>query len=183
VKKIIVVLFLILAGVIHLTAQQVSKKKPVADKPVAAPPATEADSPAFFLFPEFYSFWPVDKNDTILKYECLDQKDSLINADTLSNIDEVKSILLVKTYIDYTRTYIDPDGRPQPMPVTTHIYRYDKDGKDTWMGKSYATNGYLQLKEFRDDIVRADTTAGTNPLTGNKQLTIRKYYKVEPVSQ
>jgi hypothetical protein len=137
------------------------------------------DSPQTIFFPEFYSFWPVDNNDTIFKYECFDTVNKLIDADTLLNMNYVHFILLIKTYTDYTRTYVDEDGKPQPEPVTSKVLRYDKSGMDGWLRKDFTTGEYANLQEYRDEIVRTDTAHGINPVTGNKQLRVRKYYKTE----
>jgi len=42
----------------------------------------------------------------------------------------------------------------------------------------YGSNYISELKEFKNDIVRCDTTTVINPLTDGRQLIIRKYYKV-----
>ncbi len=170
-------------GMAHLLAQT-EKKKPAAKKLVQskAAPAVNADSATIFLFPEFYSYWPVDKNDTLLKYECFDQNETLTDADTLYNMNNIRSIVLMKTYTDYTRTFVDKQGKPQPMPVTSPVYRYDRNGIDKWTGKNVATHEESFFKEHRDQMVRADTTTDPDPITGNARTTIRKYYKVEQVN-
>ena len=177
-------LVIVVSIVAHLFARQTVKKKATTNTSVKSRSDSTAvlDTPVFFVFPEFYSFWPVDKNDTTLKYQCYDMQNDLLNADTLHNVDEVKFIELVKVYTDYTHTYVDNDGKPQPMPVLSKISRYDRSGIDKWVKQEFATKEYSYFKEDRSDIVRADTTSGLNPLTGNKQLTIRKYYKVEPTN-
>jgi len=175
----------IVLGALHVLAQGTKKKtttktttQTTEDK--AARP--KLDSAVVFLSPEFYSPWPVDKNDTLLKYECIDAQDELLNADTLYNMNSVKYIMLVKTYTDYTRTYVDKDGRPQPMPVVTPIYRYDRNGADKWAGKNVTSGELSYFREYRDQVVRADTTIDADPVTGTNRWTIRKYYKVEQVN-
>ena len=169
-------------GFVHLYGQENSSNDtisiPVKNDSVAR---QVTDTPQFVFFPEFYSFWPVDNNDTIFKYECFDAMSNLINADTLLNTNYVHYILLIKTYTDYTRTYIDEDGKPQPQPVSSKVLRYDKNGTGGWICKDFTNQEYTNLKEYRDEIIRTDTASDVNPVTGNKQLMVRKYYKVEQV--
>jgi hypothetical protein len=185
-KKIVFFVLFMLTGIMvfRLQAQQASKKKAVHNSTVQAQDAGESrmDSPAFFSFPQFYSFWPAEHNDTVLKYICYAANDSLLNVDTFSNVSEIKHIILIKTYTDYTHTYVDAEGKPQPMPVNARIYRYDRSGTDKWIGQDYQTKEYSYFREIPDEIVRTDTTVNMNPATGNRKLTIRKYYRVEPTN-
>jgi hypothetical protein len=136
-----------------------------------------------FLFPEFYSYWPVDKNDTILKYECYDANHQFVNVDVMHNINDVYTIVFVKTFTDYTHTYIDAEGTPKPQPVVKTLYRYERTEGNGWKATDYTYNNISQLKEYQNKIVRTDTTVVVNPVTNVKQLTIRKYYKVEEVER
>ncbi len=132
----------------------------------------------YFLFPEFYSYWPVVKDDTIIKYQCYDAENSYINVDTLHDIGDVQHIHFVKTFTNYLHTYIDADGRPKASTASKTIYRYDKTGNDTWKSYDYSNSYLSELQEFRSEIVRQDTTNTVNSITGARRLTIRKYYKV-----
>lgn len=143
-------------------------------------PQTDLVSPnRYFLFPQFYSYWPIDNNDTILKYECYDLHHSLVNMDTLRDIDDVYFISFIKKYTDYTRTYIDGEGKPQPLPIVKILYKYERTGTDSWNSFDYTNNTGTELKEHKNEIVRTDTTSITNPANGSRQLTIRKYFRIE----
>jgi hypothetical protein len=162
---------------------QVKKKKPATTTNVIvyADQDTIVDTttgPRYFLFPEFYSYWPIENNDTIIKYQCYDADNAYINVDTLHDPDDIQHILFVKTFTNYLHTYIDPEGKPRPSTATKTIYRYDKTDDNTWKGYDIANNYTSELKEFKQDIVRIDTTTVVNPINHGKQLTIRKYYKV-----
>jgi hypothetical protein len=137
----------------------------------------------YFLFPEFYHFWPSEKNDTILRYECYGADNSFIIADTMHSTTGIYHIYFVKSFINYTHTYIDPEGKPKPSAVTKTIYRYDRTGGDMWKGIDVSSNFVSELKEHIGEIVRMDTTVIVNPVTGNNQLTIRKYYRVEELKR
>ena len=135
-------------------------------------------TPRYFLFPEFFSYWPISKGDTVIKYVCYDAENSYINIDTLHDIDDVRHIQLVKVFANLLHTYIDADGRPRPSSASKIIYKYDKSDNQTW--KTYdAFSGFIgELKEFKNDITKQDTTTVINPLNNSKHLIIRKYYKV-----
>src|SRR5579872_3429629 len=116
-KRIIflAVLALMAVSLVHLLAQDKKKKKGKGTTEKQINTRSEADdsidvsqagidstSPTrYFLFPEFYTYWPVDKNDTILKYECYDINHNPIITDTLNNVNDIQYISLVKTYNDY----------------------------------------------------------------------------------
>ena len=179
-KRTTLLVMIILLGItaVHIFAQ--GKKKKAANKVNTHDQITEYDSTDYhyFLFPQFYTYWPIDNNDTILKYECYDVNMNFINVDTLYNISDVQHISFVKIYTNYTQTYIDADGKPRPQPVMKKLYKYDRTGTDTWAGFDYINHYSSTLKEYRNDIVKTDTTIITDPITGTRQLTIRKYYKV-----
>jgi hypothetical protein len=140
--------------------------------------ATEIHS---YLLPEFYYFWPIDKDDTILKYECYDAQNSLVNMDTLHNISIVQHIYFIKTFRNYMHTYIDADGKPSPSAVSKTLYRYDKKESDTWKSFDLVHNFTTELKENKQDIIRKDTTYITDPITSVNHMTIRKYYRVTEI--
>ena len=182
-KKVALLIVLLLLGITaaKLLAQG-KKKKPavtVADA-TAKDPLAAYDSTRFhyFLFPQFYSYWPIDNNDTILKYECFDISGRSINMDTLYNIGDVQHISLVKSYTNYTETYIDAEGKPHPQQVIKTLYKYDRTGTDSWNAYDETNHFTTQLKELRDDITRTDTTTIIDSITGTRQITVRKYYKI-----
>src|ERR1700743_1939397 len=89
----------------------------------------------YFSYPQFYTYWPITYNDTILRYLCFDQDQNLLNMDTLHNILKVQHISFIKSYSDYLHTYIDTtDGKPKPLSVSKPLYQYDRTGTDTWKG-------------------------------------------------
>jgi hypothetical protein len=185
----LVALILMCADVTHVVAQQARKKKAAAKTNVVIiSDATDTlgsspDGPRYFMFPQFYSYWPITKGDTIIKYLCYDKDDNGINVDTLHNIDDVQHISFVKVYTNYLHTYIDPEGKPRPSLASKIIYRYDKTGDDSWTSTDYGSNYISELKEHKNEIVRTDTTTVVNPITSTKQLTIRKYYKIEELKK
>ena len=185
---LITVVILIGTGITNMFAQVKKKKASTKTNVVVISDATDTlgispDGPRFFLFPEFYSYWPINKNDTIIKYQCYDAENSYINVDTLHNIEDVQHISFAKVFTNYLHTYIDADGKPKPSTAIKTIYQYDKTGDDTWKSFDYSSNYSAELKEYKKDIVRADTTTVINPVTSNKQLTIRKYYKVAEIKK
>lgn len=135
-------------------------------------------TPRYFLFPQFYSYWPIKKGDTVIKYQCYDAENSYINVDTLHNINDVQHIHFVKAFTNYLHTFIDVDGRPKPSTASKIIYKYDETDSDTWKSYDYASKYIGELKEFKSDIVRCDTTTIVHPVNKSRQLVIRKYYKV-----
>ncbi len=136
-----------------------------------------------FYFPEFYYFWPIEKNDTTLRYECYDAHNELINVDTLHNINIVQHIYFIKSFRNYMHTYIDGDGKPSPSIVSKTLYRYDRLDNDLWKSTDLNNNYTFELKEFKKEIIRMDTTLVTDPITGIHQQSIRKYYKVQEQTQ
>lgn len=180
-KAALLIIGLLTIWSIHLSAQD-KKSKPNTKKPVAVPQQdividsnTEIRN---FLFPEFYYYWPVDKGDTVLRFDCYDADNKGMNADTISDIGNVAVISFMKVYSDFTQTFIDHEGKPKPLPVYRTIYRYERTGPDTWKAIDYTGNYIAELKELKNVIVRSDSTMVTNNVTGSKELTIRKYYKV-----
>lgn len=160
----------------------------VIDDPMDAFGPKENDTPAtpstrFFLYPEFYSYWPVTVNDTILKFECYDASHNPLNMDTLQNLGDVHYISFFKTHNDYLHTYIDQEGRPRPTPVSKKLYWYERSGANMWKAFDNLNNYTSLLQEDVSTIVRTDTTILPHPVTGNKQMTVRKYYKVTEVEK
>ncbi|MCW3122873.1 MAG: hypothetical protein JWQ38_2365 [Flavipsychrobacter sp.] len=186
------VVLLACIGFVNVWAQG-KKKKPVAKEPiptnveVMAVVDSIADSAyvmdtstatRYFLFPEFYSYWPITKGDTIIKYQCYDAENSYINIDTLSDIGNVWHIHFLKVFNNYLHTYIDSEGKPKASSAAKIIFRYDRIDNDTWKSTDNISDYIGTLKEDRNDIVRQDTTTVLNTVTGGKRLTIRKYYKI-----
>jgi len=179
----------------HLLAQDKKNKKEKTAPVNQATTGTDADDATdvtrasgdsaaptrYFLYPEFYTYWPVDNNDTILKYECYDISHNPIITDTLINANDIQYITLIKTYSDYLKTYIDPEGKPRPQPVSKTLYMYERTGTNTWKSFDVVNNFSVTLQEHKERIVRKDTTYTVNPVSGSKQLTIREYYKVTEV--
>ncbi len=179
----------------HVFAQ--GRKKPAA-KPAAKtttkdtaavatanPQLKEYDSTKYryFLFPQFYSYWPITNNDTILRFECYNAEGHFVNMDTMYDVSNIKLIYLTKTYNDYTQTVIDAEGRPKPKPISRKIYQYDRTGTDTWASMDLIYNVPSKLLEYRKDIVRTDTTIIIDKVNGTRQVTIRKYYKTLEVEK
>src|ERR1043165_7294873 len=82
------------------TGEKVPVYNYVIDDPMDVFGRNPEPAPATFvlLFPEFYSYQPRINGDTTFKYLCYDRRDSLINVDTLHNIDEVRYISLFINY-------------------------------------------------------------------------------------
>lgn len=157
----------------------------VIDDPMDAfgPKGEAVDTNRFFLFPEFYSYWPVTINDTVLKYECYDAMHLPLNMDTLRNLSDLHYVSFIKFYTDYLQTGIDQEGKPQPLKIANILYKYERTGSDTWTALDNINHYTTTLQEQTKNIVRADTSIITNKLTGGKQLTIRRYYKVVEVAK
>ncbi len=187
-KKIglITILFCMALGVAHVMAQDKKKKKtpvPAADivTDTNDQPVTHAhakDTIRYFLLPEFYSPWPIDNNDTILKYDCYDANHHIINMDTLTNSADIHSISLIKTHHDYLHTQLDAEGSPRPRSIARVTYKYERTGPDTWSALDIINNYRSELQEDRHTLVKQDTTIVINGANDRKHLTIRKYYKV-----
>ncbi len=190
-KRIALLAVIILLGISGVQVLAQNKKKGTTPKGGPVKDSTTADRLAlydstryhYFLFPQFYSYWPIDNNDTILKYECFDASGNSINMDTLYNINDVQHISFVKIHTDYTQTYIDAEGKPKPQPVSKTLYKYDRTGPDTWTGLDLIYNYTSQLQEYKNDIIRTDTTTIIDPITGTRQITVRKYYKVVEIGK
>ncbi len=175
----------------HLHAQEKDKDKQkdesnapvftnIADDPTDPVKAKKGgESPTrYFLFPEFYAYWPIDNNDTILKYECYDANHNVINMDTLHSMGDVYFISFIKKHTDYTRTIITEEGQAISLPVSRILYKYERTGQDAWKGYDLLHEYTSQLQENKSQIVRADSSYIVNAASGARQLTVRKYYKV-----
>jgi hypothetical protein len=197
-RTLLAITVIMAIGLAHLLAQD-KKGKPGQKKAnVAQTAATDSvgDAPGdeivqhskdssvanrYFLFPDFYSYWPAQNNDTILKYDCFDIDHHLILMDTLTDANDIHFITYTKTYDDHLKTYIDPDGRPRPQPVSRTLSKFERTGTDTWISTDITSGYTVSLQEHRDHIVRKDTTVVVDPITGTRHTTIRKYYKVTEI--
>lgn len=151
----------------------------VLDDPMDAFGRTPQPEPATtLLFPSFYSYNITYNKDTAFQYLCYDVRDSLINVDTLRDINLVRFISLFKSYTDPTHKYRDANGKEQPLPVSKIVKRYDKLGTNKWMTIDYANNKYTELKEYQDVIERTETATITHPVTKAQQARVHKYYRV-----
>jgi len=130
------------------------------------------------IFPEFYSYMPIKIKDTLLKYECYDVHDELLNVGTLQDFNVVKYISVFKSFTDHAHTYIDSMGKEQPLPVSSIICRYDKTGNDKWLSVNYANNKYTNLVEHRNEIVKYDTIPVVDPVKPTDANVVFRYYKV-----
>ncbi len=131
-------------------------------------------------FPDFFSFKTRKSKDTVFRYECYDSDNELVAADTVSDIDDIRYISLIKSYNDPVETYTDTRGVKQPLPMAKIIYRYDRIGSGKWMSVDYSNNKSIYLAEFQTYTSRTDTTLIQNPVTGVSRNVIHKYYKVLP---
>lgn len=163
-----------------------TKQRTTAATPVTDTAALQPAAPGqvkYFYFPEFYHHWPVDHNDTILKYECYDAYNAQLNVDTLNDANVLQHIYFVKTFTNYMHTFIDVDGKPKPSVVRKTVFRYDKMESDAWKCLEYSNGNVTEVKEIKSNIVRADTTVIADPLTGANQMTVRRYYRVVEVEK
>ena len=133
------------------------------------------------LLPEFYTRFPKYDKDTTWKFELYDSRDSIINIDTVQDINIVRYFSLFKSFTDSAHTYKDSNGKDQLMPVSSIIHRYDKTGDDKWISINYTNNKYTELREYKQDIVKTDTVIIVDPITGKEQSIFYKYYKVIPI--
>ncbi len=125
--------------------------------------------------PDFYSAYPRMAGDTTYQFECYDVRDSIINADTLVNFDLVRYVSLWQKYIDHDHTYRDNNGVKHPLPVARIVFRYDKMSATKWMAVDYFTNKMSEVKEFKDEVIRRDTTR-----SGGAAISrITNYYRTE----
>lgn len=187
-----IAVFLVFAGQVNA---QDKKKKPeqksaeeeqvpvfnyVVDDPMDAfgPTAGQQAGPRSFLYPEFYRYWPLTVEDTVVRYECYDINHNPLNMDTLQRTTDVYYINLVKTYNDHLHTMIAQDGSPRPTPISKKLYLYERSGTNMWKAFDSKNNYTSLLQEQMNTIVRTDTTVLNDPMTGEKLITVRKYYKV-----
>jgi len=137
-------------------------------------------APVVLLVPEFFSYAPSYKRDTVFTFECFDENDSLIQE--VKDFTQVKYVSQMKSFTDSNHTYRDDDGKYKPLPVSTIMVRYDRQGEHNWLSVNYATNKYTELIEATDDIVKTDTINSVNAITHSpEQAVIVNYYKVQKV--
>lgn len=131
--------------------------------------------------PEFYFRYQKTVADSTYEYECYTKKDSLIPY--VTNFDEVAYFSLIRTYIDVTHTYKDKEGIEQPLPVKTIEFRYDKKGKNKWMTVDYSTKQYVELTEYKDEIVSTDTTYIEDRIHHVIYTDVLNLYRVKPAGE
>jgi hypothetical protein len=157
----------------------------VIDDPMDAfgqqPAAAPQTALSLLVLPEFYSSEPAYHGDTLYKYEVYDSRNEIMGIDSVRDFAVVKFVSLFKSYTDRTHTYIDSGGKEQLLPVSSIITRYDRVGADGWLRVNYANNKYTKLKEFKNEIVKTDTSSASDPKTGVMKNSIHKYYKVGTV--
>jgi hypothetical protein len=127
------------------------------------------------LLPEFCAGARMVK-DTVYRYECYDAGNNLISTDALTDPSGLRYVSLLRSYPDPEHTYKDAAGKPQPLPVSKIINRYDRTGGDKWLSVNYLTNKTTTLQEHLTEIVKTDTVKSTDGST-----LLRNYYKVTPV--
>ena len=135
------------------------------------------NAPVVLLVPEFFSYSPTYKRDTVFTFQCFDEDDSLIK--DVKDFAQVKYVSQMKSFIDSNHTYRDDDGKYKPLPVSTIIVRYDRQGEHNWLSVNYATNKYTELVEVPDEVVKSDTINALNTVTHNSEpAVVVKYYRV-----
>ena len=127
------------------------------------------------LLPEFYQYTPVVKKDTTYRYECYDYFDKRVNVDLMKDISAIDNITYTKNYYQFPNTGKNPVSPPY---LTHKIYLYERNDDGTWIAIDQRTNIKTGFKENKSKIVRSDTVIVTNPVTGAKQPTIHKYFKL-----
>ncbi len=133
--------------------------------------------------PDFFWDAPVKIKDTTLIYLCYDKRDSVINADTLRNFDNVKYISLFKRYTDYAHKYKEKDGTEKPLPISKIIYRYDKLSRARWMVVDYATNKMAELTELPQQVTKTDSVVVEDPITGKTAISRIYRYHAHKMSE
>lgn len=141
----------------------------------AAQDGKAADQGTYVLYlPEFLSSTPKHGADTTYSYEYYDARTRKVSLDTVTDFSAIYSVSMFKSYTDRAHTFVDKDGREKPLPVSKIVYRYDRSGANKWMTIDYATNKTGTLNEFKDEIVKTDSSVV------NENNRIIKYYRVEP---
>ena len=133
-----------------------------------------------YLAPEFYYPDTLYKGDTTFAYVIYDDRDSVMNADTVMDFAEVHYISLFKSFLDHLHTYRD-NGQNKPLPISVIVHRYDRITPTKWSNIEYPANTYGELKEYRNDIVRIDTFKDEDTAEHITIESIYKYYKTVPV--
>lgn len=130
------------------------------------------------LFPEFYHSNTIMNRDTALKYECFDEHDRRIRMDTLHSTDIIEEIFYTENFFD--KRY--PGGKGiSPPYITNKVITYTKVAPYTWAAINMANRNATELKGDINKIVQTDTLVTADAITGQRLLTIRKYYKVTEV--
>ncbi|MBC7554364.1 MAG: hypothetical protein H7257_10340 [Taibaiella sp.] len=127
-----------------------------------------------YLAPDFYKPIAIQKRDTIFRFECYDNRDSIINS--VTDFGKVRYYSVFKNYIDSTHTYKDAQGKKQYLPVSKIVERFDRLGSLKWMHVAYPSNIITELKDIKTDIVNTDTLTD-----GQSGVKIYRYYRTEPV--
>ncbi len=129
------------------------------------------------LLPDFCFAGTKTIADTTLKLEYNNGSHNALLPDTLSNYQLLRYVSVIKTYTDHTHTYKDATGKLQPLPVQKIIHRYDKTSTNKWLCIDYANGKPYTLTEYSTDIVRTDSSMTTDPVLGNNNTIVYKYYR------
>lgn len=131
------------------------------------------------VLPDFYSYKPTINGDTTFKYLAYDRRDSLIDVDTLHDIEAVRYISLFINYPDHQHNYRNAQGQILPLPVSKIIKRWDKLGTSKWMSIDYANNKYTELREDKTIITRKESVTINHPDNNTSEETSLRYYSVK----
>ncbi len=145
------------------------------------------DTLNFYTFPFFLREFPnlgkhTDGTRTNgflnLKYvEYYEERDSITN--DLSNFETIRYISMFLNYTDTFHKYKDKDGVMQYLPVTRIIRRWDRVGTDKWIFIDYLDNKFLEIKEYKEEIIKTDTNNTYDPTKDMWSKNVIKYYKTE----
>ena len=136
-----------------------------------------SDTHKTILLPDFCFAGTKTIADTTLKLEYNNGSHNMLLPDTLSDYQLLRYVSVIKTYTDHTHTYKDATGKLQPLPVQKIIHRYDKTSSNKWLCIDYANSKPYTLTEYSTDIVRTDSTMTTDPVLGNINTIVYKYYR------
>jgi len=183
-RRAVFLFFILLTGTATLCAQDKKEEKvqvysfDVGGGMDAFSQVTDT-SVRLLYFPEFYAPRPSMHNDTTFTYECYDSRDSILHR--VKENSEIRFISLFKSYTDPVHSYKDDNGVKKPLPVSSIVHRYDRVGDDKWISVDYATNKYIELREYRNQVVRSDSIITMDPVTHKQLVAIYSYYKVEEI--
>ncbi len=151
----------------------------------------KGDTLNFYTFPFFLREYPnlsphTDGSCTNgflnLKYiEYYEERDSITN--DISNFETVRYISMFLNYTDTFHKYKDKNGVLQYLPVTRIIRRWDRVGTDKWMYIDYLDNKFLEIKEYKEEIIKIDTSNIYDPATDMWSKNVIKYYKTEIIKK